>query len=204
MKAPSYREYTLLLDVGNVLFKMNPQKAWTKILKHSTHPNLSPTLFLHDGKLIEFQIGRIHTDQYFFHLRELLQVHMDLIEFQETWSSIFAPNEDIVTHLSQLAAIYKLGLLSNTNPAHVQFLERNFPEIYHYFPDRVYSHDIGFMKPRREIFLEAIKENQNSPEKYIFVDDELSYIKAAQELGLKTIHYTSETKLMQALEKISK
>jgi putative hydrolase of the HAD superfamily len=87
------------------------------------------------------------------------------------------------------AAGFKLGLVSNTLfPGfavddvlrHEKLLER--------FPVRVYSSDVGYMKPHRRIFEAAIEQMGVPAEQTVFVGDRVDNdVRGAARLGMKTI-----------------
>ena len=87
------------------------------------------------------------------------------------------------------AAGFKLGLVSNTLfPGfavddvlrHEKLLER--------FPVRVYSSDVGYMKPHRRIFEAAIEQMGVPAEQTVFVGDRVDNdVRGAARMGMKTI-----------------
>lgn len=87
------------------------------------------------------------------------------------------------------AAGFKLGLVSNTIfPGftvddvlqHENLLER--------FPVRIYSSDVGYMKPHRRIFEMALDQLGVAAERTVFVGDRIDKdVRGAARLGMKTI-----------------
>lgn len=53
------------------------------------------------------------------------------------------------------------------------------------------SADIGFCKPDKGIFEYVLKNFVCEPSEILFVDDSLSHVKAAQDLGIQAYHYKS-------------
>ena len=53
------------------------------------------------------------------------------------------------------------------------------------------SADIGFCKPDKSIFEYVLKALACEPSEILFVDDSLSHVKAAQNLGIQVHHYKS-------------
>jgi putative hydrolase of the HAD superfamily len=96
--------------------------------------------------------------------------------------------------LEELAADYKLYLLSNTNSIHVAFFKRLFttqtgrPSLDDYFTKAWYSNDIGMRKPGPEIFEFILQDGDLKAAETLFIDDTLDNIKTAQKLGFKTHH----------------
>ncbi len=95
---------------------------------------------------------------------------------------------DIVAELARDG--YKLGIVSNTVLPGVSidgFLDRE--GLLSCFPVRVYSSEVGYMKPNRRIFQVAIDQLQVDPARTVFIGDRLDNdVRGASRLGMKTIH----------------
>ena len=113
----------------------------------------------------------------------------------QAWLCLLGPTKkETIQLLLHLKKQYKIYLLSNTNPIHVQgyteYLKTNFglngwKEIFHQV---FYSHELGTRKPSPEIFqkvlnLAGIKANDT-----LFLDDAEENIQVAKELGFQVIH----------------
>ncbi len=87
------------------------------------------------------------------------------------------------------AAGFKLGLVSNTlfpgfTVDDVLRLER----LLEFFPMRVYSSDVGYMKPHRRIFETALERLGVAADHTVFVGDRMDKdVQGAARLGMKTI-----------------
>lgn len=83
----------------------------------------------------------------------------------------------------------RLGLVSNTIAPH--FLLDDYLKSVHlldYLPTRVYSSDVAFRKPHREIFRRALERLGVSAERTVFVGDRMrNDVKGAARLGMTTI-----------------
>ncbi|UCE61629.1 MAG: HAD family hydrolase [Phycisphaerales bacterium] len=107
-------------------------------------------------------------------------------------STIFTVDADALTVVEQLRdAGLKLGLVSNTVLPGLtidDFLgQQGFLD---YFPVRVYSSDVGYMKPDRRIFALALDRIGVSAERTLFVGDRLDNdIKGASRVGMTTALY---------------
>lgn len=61
------------------------------------------------------------------------------------------------------------------------------------------SAEIGFCKPNPKIFEHVLQQLNCLPSEILFVDDSLSHVQAAQELGFHIHHYTSIEKLSESV-----
>ena len=102
-----------------------------------------------------------------------------------------------VTILSQKGK-RKLGLLSNTNPLHFDYVLSKFP-IIRVFDQWILSHEVGFKKPAVEIFQKAIKWANVDPQKILFIDDMKKHVEVAISLGIQGIHFKSAEQLKEEL-----
>lgn len=102
----------------------------------------------------------------------------------------FTKDASAVEVISELdGAGYQLGIVSNTvmpGAAIDDYLERE--GLLSYFPVRVYSSEVGYMKPNRRIFQLALDRLDIAPENTFFVGDRLDNdVRGASRLGMKTI-----------------
>ena len=90
---------------------------------------------------------------------------------------------------------YKLALLSNTNPIHIDEVRRRLgPHGYAAFErcfERVfYSFDMGLRKPDPAIYAAVDRElGITSPAEVLFVDDNAANIASAAAYGWRTLHF---------------
>jgi putative hydrolase of the HAD superfamily len=92
--------------------------------------------------------------------------------------------------LAQLqSAGFKLGLVSNTLfPGFAVDDVLRQEKLLEHFPVRVYSSDVGYMKPHRRIFKAALDQLGVSSERTVFVGDRVDKdVRGAARLGMKTI-----------------
>ena len=86
--------------------------------------------------------------------------------------------------LNYLKPKYDLGVLSN-GFARVQENKLSKMKITHYFKYRVYSQDVGAMKPSRIIFEKAMEMTKDAPEEIVYIGD--SYENDI--IGAKSVHW---------------
>ena len=83
---------------------------------------------------------------------------------------------------------YKLGLISNTLFPGISIDGALRQEgLLDFFPVRIYSSEVGFMKPQREIFQTALDQIGVVPERALYVGDRMDKdVKGPARLGMKT------------------
>ena len=95
--------------------------------------------------------------------------------------------------LQKLTQSYRLFLLSNTDPIHMEKFEQDagasfFSDFYQCFEAIYFSHEIGARKPEEKAFYYMINKHEIEPKKTLFVDEKEINIKAAEELGFQVWH----------------
>ena len=102
---------------------------------------------------------------------------------------LFRADGEAVAVASQLQERgYKLGLISNTLFPGISIDGALRQEgLLDYFPVRVYSSDVLFMKPHRRIFQTALDRMGVRPERTLFVGDHIRKdVKGSARVGMKT------------------
>jgi 2-haloacid dehalogenase len=73
----------------------------------------------------------------------------------------------------------------------------------HWFDGRVVSGEEKTRKPFPEFYQRLLTRYHVKPEEAIFIDDNLRNVKAAEELGIRSIHFTSAVELEKELERLN-
>ncbi|MHC5108314.1 MAG: HAD family hydrolase [Planctomycetota bacterium] len=88
----------------------------------------------------------------------------------------------------------RMGVVSNTcfpSVAIDTYLETK--GLLKFFPIRVYSSDVRFMKPSRQIFRFALDQLDIEPGRILYVGDRLDNdVMGASRVGMKTVHYSPQ------------
>jgi glucose-1-phosphatase len=178
----------IFCDLGGVLFLVDHQPALKKIAEASPlNPNEIQQRLWNDGSVIRYQIGEIDTATFLAGQCDLFQFRGSAETLGKIWSHIFQPcwkNLEILEHLSNT---HRIHALSNTCPLHITALTQLHP-IFTRFQTVTYSFQIGFMKPRTEIFLAALAQAKTEAAHSLFIDDTPQHLAAADTLAFQTLH----------------
>ncbi|MED5448864.1 MAG: HAD-IA family hydrolase, partial [Planctomycetota bacterium] len=93
---------------------------------------------------------------------------------------------------------YRLIVLSNTCPPHVEWIGNQF-SLLDRFDDRVFSYEVGTMKPSPEIYRVAVEAAGCEAAECFFVDDLAENVEAAHSLGLDGAVYVGVEQLKASL-----
>lgn len=95
--------------------------------------------------------------------------------------------------LKKVSAGFKLGLVSNFTYAPVIYVGLRRLGINHFFNAVLISADVGWRKPDKRIFEEALRRLGVRPDKAIYIGDSpIEDIRGAKTLGIKTIFVPSQ------------
>jgi glucose-1-phosphatase len=200
------RKYKVIIfDIGRVLVRldiaraqrglaeglaMSPEELWTAIEK--------------DPRWKDWQEGRISARDWYLHLSSKLKLPLSFQKFTDVWNLALDPQP---IHGSEffagLAKNYRIGLLSNTDPIHVAYLESTY-DFFRYFPTerRIYSCTVGVSKPNPAIYQAALKACKAGAQESVYIDDIRENVEAAERLGLIGVQYHSATQLEQDLQNL--
>ena len=188
----------IIFDIGRVLVRIDIRRAQRGL---AAGLNLTPeelwSAIEKDPRWPDWQEGRMSARDWHQNLSNRLGIRMNFEEFKSVWNSALDPEPIHPDSLfSGLAKSYTLGLLSNTDPIHVEYLESTYSFFEHFpKPVRTYSCLAGASKPNPLIFREALKACKAKAGQAIYIDDIVAYVDAARALGMQGIHYQTPEQL---------
>jgi FMN phosphatase YigB (HAD superfamily) len=187
-------------DLGKVLLNFDwPQVLKTIAEKSTLTPEEIGNRLSHDGEVLGFERGAITTAKFFTHLKKSLEYKGTTKELRTVFTEIFTPLTENIALAALLAPHYPLAIISNTNDAHITYAEGTY-SFFSLFPARIYSHEVGIMKPQPEIYNEARAAlGSPDPAEILFIDDLEPNVLGAVALGWQTIHLRPEVSLRDSL-----
>lgn len=192
----------VIFDIGRVLIRVDIQRVKSALAQGLPFtPEQLWSAIEKDPQWPDWQEGRMSPRDWHLHLLKRFNLSLDFEQFKNVWNSALDPNPIHRASLfAQLAKSHRLGLLSNTDPIHVEKLESTY-DFYAYFPKavRTYSCSIGASKPDPLIFREALRACRVHAEETVYVDDILAYVEAARRLGFTGVHFRSPAQLYAEL-----
>jgi glucose-1-phosphatase len=201
--APKLR--AIIFDIGRVLVRIDIRKAQLGLTRGlSLTPEELWSAIEKDPRWPDWQEGRISARDWHLNLCERLGLSLTFEEFAKVWNSALDPHPiHPDTLFEHLAKSYRLGLLSNTDPIHVEYLEATY-SFFRYFPKavRIYSCSLGASKPNPLIFREALRACKVGADQAVYIDDIAAYADAAEALGCVGIQFRNPERLYQDLSSI--
>jgi putative hydrolase of the HAD superfamily len=195
----------ILYDLGNVILPFNNHQIAEK-LSRSAHrkefqdpQKLFSYLFdLQKGVINGFDAGKVSPREFFQSIRESLGLSLSFDAFVPIWTDIFVEDQAVSQIILSQKGRWRLGLLSNTDPLHFNYILSKFP-VVKAFDKWILSYEVGFKKPDVEIFQRAIAWASVEPEEILFIDDVKTHVDVAISLGVHGIHFLSAEQLKKEL-----
>ena len=190
-----------LFDIGNVIITVDFTIAARKIASLATvSPEEMPAVL--SPFAIDLELGNLTPEAFIEAASERIGYTGDPESFRDAFADIFELNHPMVTFIESLKEEGKpLFLLSNTNGIHVPFFEMTYP-VFGLFDGRIYSHEVGLMKPDPAIF-ELVKSSLPlDPARTIYIDDLTANCEAASAAGFHAVPYAA-TRHDEFLEAVS-
>lgn len=196
------RKYSaIVFDLGQVLIPFDYQIFINSLNQHKPGLGESFIKIYKDNYNIhrDFEKGKISEDEFIALMLQWSENRINSEEFCKYWSNIFSLNEDVISLLPKLKTNYKLYLLSNTNSIHKKYGYQHHDFLKEF--DKLFlSHEVGFIKPEKEIY--KIVENYSGfpSEELIFIDDIEEYVEGAKILGWDGIQFKGYDNLVEELK----
>ena len=130
------RPKAVIFDIGRVIVRLNLNRAFAPIaagIRDSvgSAQRLSPEevwkIICQDERWPDWQEGRLSPQEWHEHLMRRLKLSLTYAQFREAWNLVLDPETILSDELfAKLGERCRLGLLSNTDPLHVEALEERF------------------------------------------------------------------------------
>ena len=194
----------IFFDIGGVLLHIHPDKMISHISDITGLSYEKVRLSFPEKSHDIYEKGQMTNQEWFQTFKSALPHNSGLMEteFWDAWAMILGEESKVIDILLELKKYYKIWLLSNTNPKHIQDELDNkyvFPKLV---DGAIYSYDVGLRKPDKSIYIKACELAKVNPAESVFIDDLIENIDGAKKVGIKGIHYTDIEKLKKNLKQL--
>ena len=153
----------------------------------------------------DFEEGKLTPQDFFFRVKEALDLRIDYQRFLPIWNEIFfltQENLKVYQLAKNLKNKYKTALLSNVNVLHFSYLKDKFP-IFDAFHHILTSFELGGRKPDPLIYRKATETlGVSSMQNVFYTDDRAELIEKAKELGIKGVVFENTAQLEDDLKNL--
>jgi len=195
----------IFFDLGNVILPFNHYQIAEKLLPFIQREEFQDVnkIFSHlfdwqDGVINSFDTGKLSPQDFFYSIKQSLELSISFEAFIPIWNHIFVEDRGVSEIIRSLKGKWRLGLLSNTDPLHFEYIVSTFPIISE-LEKWILSYEVGYKKPDPRIYQKAIEWASVQPERILFIDDTQRHVEAALSLGMEGIHFLSAVQLRKEL-----
>ncbi len=144
-----------------------------------------------------FDRGKISIQEFFkkcFKVPISIEQEKQLVNL---WTNNWKLEPKMAKLVKQLKKNYRLGMISNSDAVNFPvYAKKGWLEPFEVL---VLSHELGILKPEKEIYQIAIQKLGLMPEECLFIDDQEKCVEGAQKLGMKAIWFHSFEQLKKDL-----
>jgi FMN phosphatase YigB (HAD superfamily) len=195
----------IFFDLGNVILPFAHYQIAEKLSRFAQSKEFQDPqkifsyLFdFREGIANDFDVGKLTPRNFFQSIKKHLHLSISFEEFIPIWTDIFVEDHEVSQIILFLKGRWRLGLLSNTDPLHFNYILSKFP-LMTAFDKWILSYEVGCKKPAIEIFQKAMAWASVKPQKILFIDDIKTHVDVAISLGMEGIHFISAKQLQEDL-----
>jgi putative hydrolase of the HAD superfamily len=185
----------LIFDLGNVIIRHDNSLMERKVVALCPDPSRGlAALQKAASSQHGISIGTATLEQFFAEFQPASGFTGDYETFETLWNCHFTDDPAMEELVRQLAAKYRLVVLSNTNQSHWEHILARYPIMQS--PAALYaSFELGVAKPDPEIYRQVLASEGYEARDAIFVDDVVANVEGARALGITAIHFTGRAAL---------
>jgi len=136
----------------------------------------------------DYNQGKLTPQEFHKAISIKYKIDIEFREFQRLWCDVFSQMPGMFEMVKSLECNYKLGLLSDTDPMHWNYIKNNFP-VASIFKSPTLSFEIGLNKPHQQTFLTAAGKIDAKPQECIYIDDLQVNVEGAEKVGMDAIKF---------------
>lgn len=187
----------IIFDLGNVIIDIDFSltfQALAKLSKDYPPDEIADTMT--DQKFwSDYEKGLFTDNQFRAVLRSNLLLNATDSEIDAAFCALLLPvDPKRIELIKRLSKNHRLFILSNTNHIHFKKVEKMIIEATgtdiieeELIECAFLSYEMGMAKPNKAIYQQLMDEAMILPKETLFLDDMLENVKAAENLGIKTV-----------------
>ncbi len=189
----------VIFDFGNVICRFDPSLFLRRLERHTDMPVGEMKEAVYGTDLpSRYETGLVSSEEFFREVVRRCRLSIREPEFIAAFTGIFTPIRPTFRLIREVKRTRAVGLLSNTNDWHFEHYIRKTP-VYPLFDSVTLSYVVKAMKPREEIYADALDKLGRKPEECVYIDDIGEYVEAAQRMGMRGIRFEGPAALRDSL-----
>jgi glucose-1-phosphatase len=198
-----HRPEFVYFDLGNVLCFFDHELSARQMAEVALCDPMTIRQLVFESDLEHrYETGLIGGEEFVDELAEKLGCSISVGRMLEAASAIFRPNLEILPVLHAIRGLgIPMGLLSNTNQAHWQWIVRQqYPVVEGWFDPIVLSFEVKSMKPDRSIYDVATRKAGVAADRIFFTDDRHDNIEGAKAASWQVSQFTNAESLLRVIQ----
>jgi len=193
----------LYFDLGNVLFHFDHSLICRQVAKVAELPVGDVEAFFAAEHPIDLEMGRTTPKDVYDVFCQAFSISPGMEKVLYAASDIFSINTPIIPLISRLAmSNQRMGILSNTNAPHWEFLvAQDYAILPDLFEATILSYEVRSMKPDSKIFEVAAERAAVPSAEIFFTDDRVENVEAAVAAGWQAVLFQGAHPLEEELRK---
>jgi HAD superfamily hydrolase (TIGR01509 family) len=193
---------TVLFDLGGVVCRFYPECRLRALASDSGLAELEVRGRIWDsGFDRDCDRGRYTAHAAYQRIQAMLGLRASYHEFRRMWALAFEPDPAVLALVDALKVGIRRGLLTNNGPVLRDAMPTLFPEVSSRFEPRLFSRELGALKPTMELFRGVLDRLNQRAEQILLVDDSLQVVQGAVAYGFHAYLYDSPATLRRRLVK---
>lgn len=190
-------------DLDGVYFTPEGKKAFHQaVLDLGVDEERVEHVLYKSPEMRKFVTGKMKENDFWDFVREYWNLDKTNEEFAELWTAAYEVDHGVRKVVLDLRGKgYKSCILSNNNPTRVRKLQEKFGFLDD-FDVVVFSYQVGFHKPQKEVFEALIEKSGCEPDEIVYADDNPERIAGAKELGMNVFVYENFQQFLDELKKL--
>ncbi len=192
----------VLFDLGGVLFDYQPELRWQAFAEQTAIPAEEVRRRLStSGYAMACDQGRLRGNRAYREGIAVLGSRMSLERFVQLWVSAFRPDEAVFHVARRLQdAGFSIAIFSNNSDLVRDGLEAFWPAVLAPFRPKIFSADLGLLKPDPRAYQKAAELLGHTPDNVLVVDDAPMNTATAASLCFQTVDFSDAYALLGELE----
>jgi HAD superfamily hydrolase (TIGR01509 family) len=200
---------SIVFDLGGVLYDVDIERS-VKAFALLGLKNFEQLYTLKEQVPLfdELETGRIGKEEFIDSIFSYFDTPPPSHSIIEAWSALLiGMRPENVGLLKKLSDNYKIYLLSNTNPIHLEQIDKEvetygIAHLEDLFDKAYISYKLGMRKPDAEIYKYMIQDSGIEPSKTLYIEDSEANAQSGEKAGLKIYLSQRNTPLKEILEKL--
>lgn len=201
----------IIFDFGGVLLDLDMQRSYDalgKLTGQSYTLETLPPAF--KERVVAYETGKINTESFIWFWQNVCHPNVPQgDEIIRAWNAMLLGwQPEKFAFLERLRSHYRVFLLSNTNPLHLEWVKKDLKNNHgisdfesRFFDKVFYSHEMGLHKPDVETYKTVLRDSVLEASQTLFIDDNVLNVQSAASLGIHVYHHNPKKSLIEVFER---